>query len=321
MVVVRDLSKRYGKHTALDGISFRVEKGEIVGFLGPNGAGKTTTMNIISGYISATEGTAAVAGHDVLESPLEVKRRIGYLPEAPPLYLDMTVQEYLTFAARIKRIRKAERSRELDSITGLVKIKDVRGRLIRNLSKGYRQRVGLAQALIGNPPVLILDEPTIGLDPKQIVEIRNLIRELGRERTIMLSSHILPEVTEICQRVLIIHHGRIVAEDTIENLSSSLGGLNRTSEPTRLTVRLAGGAEKALEICRSVGAVESARALGCREPGTVDLYIEGRKGRDIRPLIFHAMAEQGIPILMMRSADLTLEDIFIQLTAEQNGGS
>jgi ABC-2 type transport system ATP-binding protein len=233
----------------------------------------------------------------------------------------MTVLEYLNFAAKIKRVAKADRERNLDMILELARIADVRGRLIRNLSKGYRQRVGLAQTLIGNPPVLILDEPTIGLDPKQIVEIRNLIRELGHERTIILSSHILPEVTEICQRVLIIHRGTIVAEDTIENLSSSFGSRNRLRKASRLTVRLACSVKQALKICRSVEAIESVRPEGCREPGTIDLYIEGREGRDIRPLIFRAMAEQDLPILMMRSVDVTLEDIFIQLTTEEKGGS
>jgi ABC-2 type transport system ATP-binding protein len=315
MIVVQDLSKRYGQQTAVDRINFKVEEGEIVGFLGPNGAGKTTTMNIITGYISATEGKATVAGCDILENPLEVKRTIGYLPEAPPLYLDMTVREYLDFTAKIKRVGKAQRQRSLDTIMELVKIADVRGRLIKNLSKGYRQRVGLAQALIGNPPVLILDEPTIGLDPKQIIEIRNLIKELGRDRTIILSSHILPEVTAICQRVLIIHRGRIVAEDTIENLSAGLSGRSR------LTARVAGSEKEVLENCRSLPTVKSAESTGSREPGTVDVYLEGHEGKDIRKPLFRVMAEKDLPILMMRSVDYTLEDIFIQLTTDEKGVS
>ncbi len=315
MIVVQGLSKRYGQHTAVDAISFKVEEGEIVGFLGPNGAGKTTTMNIITGYISATEGKATVAGYDILENPLEVKRTIGYLPEAPPLYLDMTVREYLGFAAKIKRVGKAQRQGNLDTIMDLVKIADVRGRLIKNLSKGYRQRVGLAQALIGDPPVLILDEPTIGLDPKQIIEIRNLIKELGHERTIILSSHILPEVTEICQRVLIIHRGRIVAEDTIENLSAGLSGRSR------LAIRVAGSEKEALKICRSIPSVKSAESAGCREPDTIDLLIEANEDQDIRRPLFREMAEHDLPILMMRSVDYSLEDIFIQLTTDEKGVS
>ena len=315
MIVVQGLSKRYGQHTAVDAISFKVEEGEIVGFLGPNGAGKTTTMNIITGYISATEGKATVAGYDILENPLEVKRTIGYLPEAPPLYLDMTVREYLGFAAKIKGVGKAQRQGNLDTIMDLVKIADVRGRLIKNLSKGYRQRVGLAQALIGDPPVLILDEPTIGLDPKQIIEIRNLIKELGHERTIILSSHILPEVTEICQRVLIIHRGRIVAGDTIENLSAGLSGRSR------LAIRVAGGEKEALKICRSIPSVKSAESGGCRERGTIDLFIEGNEGQDVRRPLFRGMAEHDLPILMMRSVDYSLEDIFIQLTTDEKGVS
>jgi ABC-2 type transport system ATP-binding protein len=315
MITVRELSKRYGQHTAIDRLNFTVEKGEIVGFLGPNGAGKTTTMNIITGYISATEGKATVAGHNILEEPLEVKRTIGYLPEAPPLYLDMTVQEYLSFAAKIKRVGRSERRRSLDTIVDLVKIADVRSRLIKNLSKGYRQRVGLAQALLGNPPVLILDEPTIGLDPKQVIEIRNLIKELGRDRTIILSSHILPEVTAICQRILIIHRGRIVAEDTIENLSASLSGRRR------LRIRVFGREKEALKTCRSLPEVKSAKSMGSREPGTIDIYMEGNEGQDIRQPLFRALANRDLPILMMKSVGYSLEDIFIQLTTDEKGVS
>jgi len=311
LIEVQRLTKRYGKHTAIENLSFTVGKGEIVGFLGPNGAGKTTTMNIITGYISASEGSAVVAGYDILEHPREVKRAIGYLPEAPPLYPDMTVEEYLSFAARIKGVERGNRRGKLDSVVDRVRINDVRGRLIKNLSKGYRQRVGLAQALIADPEVLILDEPTIGLDPKQIVEIRNLMRDLGRERTVILSSHILPEVTAVCRRVLIINQGRIVAEDTIDNLSAGLSG------PRRLNVRVAGGEHDVLAVCRALPAVKTVKCTGSLEAGTVELYIEAAEDRDIRKILFRSFAERDLPILMMRSADANLEDVFLRLTTEE----
>ena len=311
MIEVKKLTKRYGQHVAVDDLDFSVKRGEILGFLGPNGAGKSTTMNIITGYISATGGTVRVDGHDVLEEPEEVKRRLGYLPEAPPLYLDMTVTEYLDFVAAIKRVDAKEKRRSMEKIMDLVKIDDVSGRLIKNLSKGYRQRVGLAQALIGNPPVLILDEPTIGLDPKQIIEIRNLIKDLGQEHTIILSSHILPEVTAVCERVIIIHRGKIVAGDTIENLSRSLRGSHR------LAVRVAGPEAEVLGKLRSLAQIKQADALGSREPETVDFYVESEGDADVRRPVFEAMSESGFPILMMRSVDLTLEDIFLQLTTDE----
>ena len=205
MIEIKNVTKRFGQHLAVDNLNFTVNEGEILGFLGPNGAGKSTTMNIITGYISATEGTVTVDGYDILDNPEEVKKRIGYMPEFPPLYLDMTVREYLNFVFEIKKVDLKNRKQEMDRILELVRITDVRDRLIKNLSKGYKQRVGLAQALVGNPPVLILDEPTVGLDPKQIIEIRNLIKQLGRKHTIILSSHILPEVSAVCQRVVIIN--------------------------------------------------------------------------------------------------------------------
>ena len=218
MIEVKNLTKRYGEKLAVDNASFTVNAGEIVGFLGRNGAGKTTAMNMITGYISSTSGTAMVDGYDILKEPAEVKKRIGYLPEQPPLYMDMTVNEYLAFAADIKKVSRKNRKEHLDRIKELVRITDVGSRIIGNLSKGYRQRVGLAEALVGNPPVLILDEPTVGLDPTQIIEIRHLIKGLGKEHTIILSSHILPEVADVCERVIIIDHGRIVAQDSLVNL-------------------------------------------------------------------------------------------------------
>jgi len=292
-------------------VSFTVEKGEIVGFLGPNGAGKTTTMNIITGYISATEGSVKVDGFDILEEPEEVKKRIGYMPEFPPLYLDMTVQEYLNFVSDIKKIDRKTKKQSMEKIMDMVKIGDVRKRLIKNLSKGYRQRVGLAQALIGAPPVLILDEPTVGLDPKQIIEIRNLIKELGKDHTIILSSHILPEVSAVCERVLIINKGKIVASDTPENLSKRLG------DTGRLSVRVAGPERQVVKLLRELPGVKSVDSTGAKEPGTVDLLVEAEKDIDIRRPLFHALSRAEYPILQMKPIDLTLEEIFLQVTTEE----
>ena len=277
MIEVKSLTKRYGQHLAIDHLSFTINKGEIVGFLGPNGAGKSTTMNIVTGYISATEGNVSVGGKDVLEEPMEVKKQIGYLPEQPPLYLEMTVGEYLGFVANIKRVPRKGRRDALGSIMETAKILDHKDRLIKNLSKGYRQRVGLAQALVGNPPVLILDEPTIGLDPRQIIEIR----------------------------------GHIVASDTIDRLSAGLSGGHK------LTVRVAGHEAKALDAIRKLAAVKSAESLGSREQGSVDIYVESSANEDVRRPVFYAMSKADCPILMMRSSDASLEDIFIQLTTDE----
>lgn len=311
MIQVEGLTKRYGRHVAIDRLSFTVEQGEILGFLGPNGAGKSTTMNIITGYISATEGRASVGGYDVLEQPMLAKRLVGYLPETPPLYPEMTVTEYLQFACEIKRLPRASRGKMLDELMERVGIGDIRRRLIRNLSKGYRQRVALAQALAGGPPVLILDEPTIGLDPKQIIDIRNLIRELGGERTVILSSHILSEVTALCRRVIIIHRGRIVASDTIEALSAGFRG------GWALMLRVAGPEPKALAVCRSIEGVRSAHSLGSREPGTVDLRLEPFAGQDVRRSVFQALSRENLALLMMRPVDVPLEEVFLQLTADE----
>jgi ABC-2 type transport system ATP-binding protein len=312
VIEAKGLSKRYGQHVAAKGISFSVAPGEVVGFLGPNGAGKTTTMNMITGYLSPTEGTATVGGHDILEEPREAKRLIGYLPENPPLYPEMTVQQYLAFVERIKGVPRPARAGARQRILEIAGIADMGGRLIRNLSKGYKQRVGLAQALVGNPPVLILDEPTIGLDPRQIIEIRNLIRELGREHTIILSSHILSEVTAICSRVMIIHHGVLVASDTIGNLSRKLAG------SAGLTVRFEGPEGAALREIRAIPEVAKASSMGSREAGTSDVRVESRQAADVRRAIAQALARAGCTILMMRSADLSLEDIFIQVTSEED---
>lgn len=311
MIEIQNVTKRFGQHLAVDNLNFTVNEGEILGFLGPNGAGKSTTMNIITGYISATEGTVTVDGYDILDNPEEVKKRIGYMPELPPLYLDMTVREYLNFVFEIKKVDLKNRKQEMDRILELVRITDVRDRLIKNLSKGYKQRVGLAQALVGNPPVLILDEPTVGLDPKHIIEIRNLIKQLGRKHTIILSSHILPEVSAVCERVVIINKGRIVASDTPENLSKRLG------ESSKLTLRIAASERQAVKVLKDVAGIKYVEAQGVREPDTVDVWIEAEKDIDVRRPVFNALSRAGYPILQMKSMDLTLEDIFLQVTTQE----
>lgn len=311
LIEVINLTKQYGQHKAIDNISFTVEKGEILGFLGPNGAGKSTTMNIITGYISATEGTVKVDGYDILEQPEEVKKRIGYLPELPPLYMEMTVEEYLKFVCHIKKVKPQKQKEVLGKVMNAVKITDMRKRLIKNLSKGYRQRVGLAQAMIGEPQVLILDEPTVGLDPKQIIEIRNVIKSLGKDHTIILSSHILSEVSAVCDRVLIINKGKIVAIDTPENLAK------RLSQSNKMLLRIKASKDKALNIVKGVKSVKTAEITGSREPNTIDIVVEGKEGLDIREDLFYAFKSTDYPILMMKSLDLTLEEIFLQVTTQE----
>ena len=313
LIQVEQLTKLYGQHIAVDSINFTVEEGEVLGFLGPNGAGKTTMMNILTGYISATEGRALINGIDILEQPEEAKKMIGYLPEFPPLYGDMTVSEYLDFVSDIKSVTGTERKKGMEKILDLVKIADVRGRLIKNLSKGYKQRVGLAQALIGNPAVLILDEPTVGLDPKQIIEIRNLIKNLGKDHTIILSSHILPEVSAVCERVIIINKGKIVASDTPDNLTKGM------DDGSKLSLRIAGPEKLVVKIIQELPGVHFAEAQGIREVNTVDVVVEADAKVDIRRPLFNAMSKASYPILMMKSQDMTLEDIFIQVTTEEEG--
>lgn len=313
LISIENVVKKYGQHTAVKGINLEVRKGEILGFLGPNGAGKTTTMNIITGYISATKGTVKIDGIDILENPLEAKKKIGYLPEIPPLYIDMTVDEYLLFASKIKKVDKDKRNEQVERILEVVKIKDVRNRIIKNLSKGYKQRVGLAQAIIGSPQVLILDEPTVGLDPKQIIEIRNLITELGKEHTIILSSHILSEVSAVCDRVVIINKGEIVAEGTPNELSKKLSFSNK------LSLRIKGSSEQALGIINAIYEVEHVEEQGTNEPDTVDLLVEVKKDMDIREVLFNAFSKAGVPILMMKSENLTLEEVFLEVTEQRKG--
>lgn len=309
MIEITDLTKKYGNKTVVDHINFRVEKGEIVGFLGPNGAGKSTTMNILTGYTAATSGSCKVDGFDILEEPLEVKKRIGYLPEQPPLYLDMKVKEYLDFVFELKKA-EGKKDEEVSKVMKLAHVDDVAGRLIKNLSKGYRQRVGLAQALIGNPEVLILDEPTVGLDPKQILEIRSVIKELGKEHTIILSSHILSEVSAICERVIIIGGGKILAVDTPENLSKRISGENRYS------IVALGAKADVRSALQTVAGVTNVQIHAAKEEGAYQYLVETKTGTDLRAEISGALAKAQLPILRFESAAMSLEDIFLQLTEE-----
>ena len=310
MIEIQHVTKRYGDKLAVNDATFTINKGEILGFLGRNGAGKTTTMNIITGYISASSGTVLLDGYDILADPREVKRRIGYLPEIPPLYPDMTVNEYLRFVCAIKDVKRSQRTAHLNDITELVGLGEVRGRLIRNLSKGYRQRVGMAQALVGNPEVVILDEPTVGLDPGQILEVRRMIRQLGEDHTIVLSSHILPEVADVCDRLVIIHQGKIVAEDSLEHLTHAEG------DARKLRLRIAGPEPEVLQALRETDGVQQADSLGSREKDSFDFLLQGKADVDIRRAVFNRMAEQGYPILIQRPVDLELEDVFLQLTGD-----
>ncbi len=309
MIEVQHLTKRYGPFTAVDDVSFRVERGEILGFLGPNGAGKTTTMRILTGYMPATDGKAIVAGFDVFEQPIEAKRRTGYLPETPPLYPDMTVAEYLSFVARIKGVAPAERAHRIRTVMDRTRIADMANRLCAKLSKGYKQRVGLAQALIHNPDVLILDEPTAGLDPKQIIETRQLIKELAGDHTIILSTHILPEVSQTCQRVVIINKGRVVAVDTPDNLTARLRG----SETMYVQVD-ANGTDAAPALGRIAGVLRVTEAD--RRGAIVGYEVESEKGRDIRRDLASTVVTSGWGLLELRPMRMSLEEIFLSLTTE-----
>lgn len=311
MIEIQNLTKSYGQIKAVDDISFTVEKGEVLGFLGPNGAGKSTTMNIITGFVPSTEGTVKVSGYDIMESPAEVKKRIGYLPELPPLYMDMTVSEYLNFVADLKFVSKKQKNGQIADIMELIKLTDVRGRLVKNLSKGYKQRVGLAQSLLGNPEVLILDEPTVGLDPKQIIEIRKLIKALGKQHTIILSSHILPEVSAVCERVVIINKGKIAAIDTPENLSKGMGTVSK------LSATIAGPKSSVISGIEAIYGIKYVEPHIEKEKDLIEYVIESDKDIDIRRPLFFAMAKSGYPIIEMKSLDLSLEDIFLQLTMQE----
>ncbi|NLM78213.1 MAG: ATP-binding cassette domain-containing protein [Ruminococcaceae bacterium] len=309
MIEIRNLVKYYGDIQAVNNVTFTVNKGEILGFLGPNGAGKSTTMNILTGYLSATSGSVSINGYDILDDPQQAKKHIGYLPENPPLYLDMTVTEYLRFVAELKSVPADQRIRQLAEIMKLVRITDVAGRLIKNLSKGYRQRVGIAQAMVGNPEVLVLDEPTIGLDPKQIIEIRNLIKELGKNHTIILSSHILPEVQAVCERVVIINKGSIAAEDTPEGLSRQM------AQTSRLQISAEGPSRDVIQKLRLVPGVKQVEAIMEKEGGITIYEIENDPEVNVRKQIFFEMARNSWPIIEMKSLDPTLEEIFLQVTS------
>lgn len=310
-IEIKNLVKSYGTKNALDNVSFSVKKGEVMGFLGPNGAGKSTTMNIICGYLAADSGSVLVDGINAADNPTEVKRRIGYLPEQPPLYMDMTVLEYLVFVFELKGV-KAKRDAHLRKIMEKVRIYDVRGRLIRNLSKGYKQRVGLAQALIGDPDVLILDEPTVGLDPRQIMEIRDVICELGRERTVILSTHILQEVMAVCDSYTIINKGRIAASGKMDEFSGV------ASDSCRL--RIKADAETTAEIAKTIDGVEKIRSLGSMERDTCDFILTAKSGCDIREGIFNAYSAAGCPILSMSTYFHTLEEVFMRAISSDAEG-
>ncbi|WP_411336816.1 ABC transporter ATP-binding protein [Ruminococcus gauvreauii] len=310
MIEVKNLVKRYGDHLAVDDLSFTVERGQIYGFLGPNGAGKSTTMNIITGYIASTEGEVIINGHNILDEPGEAKKSIGYLPEQPPLYFDMTVIEYLKFAAELKKIPKADRQQMIDEVMELVKITDMQSRLIKNLSKGYKQRVGLAQAILGYPEIIILDEPTVGLDPKQIIEIRDLIKSLSEKHTVILSSHILSEVSAVCDYVMIIAHGKLVASDTPENLSRLMIGSNELE----LTIKT--DREDMDEILHTIPEIEEMSLSESQEEGAIDIFIKTAEDTDIREKLFYLFAEKKCPIIKMESSRLSLEDVFLELTED-----
>lgn len=306
MIEVENLVKRYGDKYAVDDISFRVKKGEVVGFLGPNGAGKSTTINVITGFLSSTSGTVRVAGHDVLDEPAAAKRMIGYLPEQPPLYVDMTVDEYLSFTYELKNCTY-NKKKHLDEVCSVTKIADVRGRLIRNLSKGYRQRVGIAQALVGNPPLIILDEPTVGLDPKQVIEVRSLIRALGENHTVLLSTHILSEVGTVCDRILIINKGKIIADETRNDIV-------RVAEEGRSYIaKICGPTREVTALLRSRSGVRRVERQSERDGDAHSYLIESDPGVDIRKTLFFSLAQNNWPLVGLEPVGENLEEVFIKL--------
>ena len=308
MIEIKNLVKHYGDKHALKGISFTVNDNEVLGFLGPNGAGKSTTMNIITGYLSSTSGKVKINGHDILEEPDIAKKDIGYLPEQPPLYLDMTVNEYLTFICELKGVPKKERKEHIAMITSMVGIDAVTGRLIANLSKGYKQRVGIAQALVGDPPILILDEPTVGLNPNQIIGIRKLIKDLSKNHSIIVSSHILSEIQEIADRVVIINHGKIAAVDTVKDLSQ------RLTNVTNLLMSFKGPAKDVAARLKMIPGISDVTIRNTGSFSEVEIVTAKQAGDEIRTAIFFMMAKAGWPILEMRSLDPTLEEVFLSIT-------
>lgn len=311
MIEISHLTKKYGTHVAVDDLNLTIEPGRIYGFLGPNGAGKSTTMNMITGYLGATEGTIKINGFDILAQPEEAKKCIGYLPELPPLYMDMTVEEYLLFAAELKKIPKENRKPYVEDAMATTKITDMRGRLIKNLSKGYRQRVGLAQAILGYPEVIILDEPTVGLDPKQIIEIRDLIQNLGKKHTVILSSHILSEVRAVCDYIFIISHGKLVASEETEEL------VERMSGGQVIELKLKAEEEKVKEAFADTEEIVSVETKELPEDGVTEVTVTAEKNKDVREEIFHICAESDMPILEMINGGKSLEDIFLELTSKE----
>lgn len=307
MIEVKNLVKKYGNHTAVDHLNFTIEEGHVYGFLGPNGAGKSTTMNIMTGYLGATEGEVLINGHDILKEPEEAKKQIGYLPELPPLYMEMTVREYLEFVAELKGIAKNKREESINEVEKMVKIWEVENRLIRNLSKGYRQRVGLAQAVLGFPEIIILDEPSVGFDPKQIIEIRELIRQLAKKHTVILSSHILAEVREVCDYILIISKGKLVASDTPENLERNLGDSDLIEIETKASPD---------EVRRILETVDGIRSISTKhlENGIAWAQIQEKKNTDVREKVFQAFAQNHQPLLKLNPLQVSLEDVFMELT-------
>ena len=311
MIQVDNLVKKYGPHLAVDHLSFTVEKGQIYGFLGPNGAGKSTTMNIMTGYIASDSGVVTINDYDILKEPEKAKRSIGYLPENPPLYTDMTVKEYLFFAAELKKVPKKERSGHVDEIIETIQLADVKNRLIRNISKGYKQRVGLAQALVGNPEVLILDEPMVGLDPKQIIEMRDLIKGLAGNHTIILSSHILSEISAVCDHIMIISHGKLAASGSPQELQEMM----RTK--TEVEIVAFGTKEHAEEIIQKIGGIEAYKIEPAQEADSVRILLTEAGGEDMRRELSVALSQEGMPILSMNRIEKSLEDIFLELTGSE----
>ena len=306
MIEITGITTKYGDKTVVNNISFTVEAGEIVGFLGPNGAGKSTTMNILTGYISSTSGSVKIDGIDILENPLEAKRRIGFLPEQPPLYMEMTVREYLNFVYDLKGTT-LNKKKHLSEVCEVVRISDVCDRTIKHLSKGYKQRVGIAQALVGNPPVLIFDEPTVGLDPKQIIDIRNLIKALGRDHTVILSTHILPEVQAVCDRIIIVNRGRVIANERTEDIAGITAG------PRKLVAKISGQKQDVVRYLKTIQGVLFVDVMAEKDGDAFSYMIEAQPGIDIRKPLFYALAEKGMPLIGLEAMGMSLEDVFITL--------
>ncbi len=309
VIEVKNLVKKYGNHTAVDNLSFTVESGKIYGFLGPNGAGKSTTMNIMTGYIGATEGDVLIDGHSISNEPEEAKKHIGYLPEIPPLYMDMKVLEYLKFSAELKGIKKGKRAKAIEEAMNLTKLNDVSGRLIKNLSKGYKQRVGLAQAVLGLPDIIILDEPTVGLDPKQIIEIRDVIKKLGKKHTVILSSHILQEVSAVCDEVMIISHGQMVACDTPDNLEKIM------EDTSKITIKVKADKKTIERLLNQIPDIGNTEYRENAEGGLTEVTITTKVNVDVREKLFHLFADNDVALIEMYSFKMSLEDVFLKLTS------